>query len=188
MKPLLLLDIDGVVNAFDLAAPYTKGYEQVQANGYRLTFRPEWAEWVEGMSVRTEAVWATMWQAQAISHFAPATGIGVHIDGYIDFDRHHREGLGWRTGIGVGGYKQPGVEAFVGSRPFVWIDDDVQTEQVAWAIERTLGGVPTLLIKPDPAIGLTLEHVQLVEAFCEIVDRAEEALIHELAAEMDALL
>jgi hypothetical protein len=190
-RPLVLLDIDGVVNAFD--APYEAiargGYTQTQGGGYRLTIRPEWAEWVDGLAEHGDVVWATMWQRFAITDFAPATGIGLGIADYIDFDRHHRSDLGRRTGSGVGGYKQPGVEAYVGDRPFVWIDDDIRPEQVVWAMERNLAGIPTLLLVPDPAVGLTADDVRMVQAFREIVERAEDSLTRELATMMeDSLL
>lgn len=163
-KPMLLVDIDGVLNAFD-ARGSTKGYARTQANGYRLTYRPEWAVWINKLSRLSDPIWATMWQENARSSFAPATGIGVGIKDHIDFRAHNRDGFGRRTGWGVGGFKHPGVVATVGDRPFCWIDDDLEPWQYDWALERTESGIPTLLVQPNSAVGLTAGHVRQIERF-----------------------
>jgi hypothetical protein len=49
----------------------------------------------------------------------------------------------------------------VGSRrPVAWIDDDHDASCEAWAADRP---GPTLLVRTDPAVGLTESHVALLE-------------------------
>lgn len=157
--------LGGVINAFDwLPAASPQGYRRTEANGYTITYRREWAAWVRQMSRHADPIWATMWQADAIKHFAPATGIGVGIDRYIDFHAHQRAKNGLRTGFGVGSYKHPDVVATVGNRPFVWIDDDLEPDQHDWAWERNRT-IPTMLVQPDPSVGLTRAQAAQVSAF-----------------------
>jgi hypothetical protein len=106
-----------------------------------------------------------MWQDNAVELFAPSTGIGREIDRYIDFHAHHDAASSQRTGSSVGEYKHPGIVATVGDRPFVWIDDDISPRQHRWAVERAAAGLPTLLLQPSPAVGLTEDHVARAREF-----------------------
>jgi len=165
-KPIFLADVDGVLNAFrHRPGPGQPQYKWRRIQGYKIFFRPEWVEWVDGLVAVSDEYWASMWHSAAVDHFAPRTGIGTGIGRYIDFDFHHERALGERTGGGVGPYKHPGIVATVGDRPFVWIDDDIAEWQHHWAAQRNAGGIPTLLIQPDPAVGLTEEHVALAHQF-----------------------
>jgi hypothetical protein len=167
-KPLLLLDIDGCLNAHRFrqynGAQQPK-YKKKHVNGYTITYRPEWVEWVDGMVAVSDPIWATMWQEDALFHFAPKVRIGRSIERYIDFHAHYEEASEQRTGRGVGDYKHPGILVTVGDRPFIWIDDDISERQWEWALERTASGIPTLLIQPDPAVGLEWDHVAQVHKF-----------------------
>ena len=185
-RPLFLLDIDGVTNAFDgwvfaedewmtrtFDKPYKRrvapeGYRADNANGYNLLIPeglPEWIAEIEDTGL--DPVWATMWQKTATTHFAPAAGFGHDWD-YIDFHSFHQSGA-WRsagmTGLGVGGYKAPGIESVAGDTPAIWIDDDLQPANYDWADRRNAAGIPTLLIQPDPRVGITREHVDQVLEF-----------------------
>jgi hypothetical protein len=164
---LVLIDIDGVLNAFRFRRSNDNQlvYKQKRVNGYQITYRTEWVEWVEAIVAAADTIWATMWQEDALFHFAPKTKIGRGIELYIDFHAHYQEASSLRTGRSVGEYKHPGVLATVGDRPFIWIDDDISERQHAWALERAALGIPTLLIQPDPAVGITEEHVAQVHEF-----------------------
>ena len=167
-KPIILLDIDGVVNAFryrkvpDADQPK---YKRKHVNGYTVTYRPEWIKWVDDMTALSDMTWASMWVSDALDHFAPRTKIGLGIERYIDFHAHYEEASEQRTGRGVGDYKHPGILVTVGDRPFIWIDDDISPRQWEWALARTASGIPTLLIQPDPAVGLEWDHVARVHKF-----------------------
>jgi hypothetical protein len=122
---------------------------------------------VDDLAALSNPVWATMWQERAALAFAPATGIGKGIERHIDFDHYQRRN-GQRTGAGVGDYKHPGVVATVGRHPFVWIDDDLSDWQHGWARQRTESGLPTLLVQPSPAQGLTERQYATVKRFLTV--------------------
>ena len=187
-KPLLLIDIDGVLNLFDAWVPSGPAYwttngvrkqpkvapahlVETVAQGYSLLLNPDHPEMFEELAEMGELVWATMWQSSAYL-FGQKAGFGVDWD-YIDFDSYKTEyqyGTQRRIGNGVGTYKHPGIVDTLGDRPGVWVDDDMTPEQHAWAQRRTEAGIPTLFIQPDPQFGMTWEHfIQIVE-FIESLD------------------
>jgi len=59
-------------------------------------------------------------------------------------------------------YKLPVVNRFVRDRPVAWVDDELGPDAVARADERDQ---PTLLIQPDPRIGLMDEQVEELLSF-----------------------
>lgn len=139
--PLLLLDVDGVLNPF--AAPvcpdgYTEhdmfpGEEPVRlcaAHG----------AWLRELASRFELVWATAWGAEANRLLCPLLQLpSLPVIGFPPIPFHPGE-------------KLPPIIRYAGSRPLAWIDDTITPAGHAWAAQR---GIPTLLIDTDPAEGLT---------------------------------
>ena len=70
--------------------------------------------------------------------------------------------------VGVAGLKHPVIQAFVGDRPYCYFDDDLTPELLSWAAHRD-ELVPTLYVRPDPNVGLELEHLDELRAFAERV-------------------
>ncbi|HEV2368317.1 MAG TPA: hypothetical protein VGR90_00490 [Acidimicrobiales bacterium] len=58
--------------------------------------------------------------------------------------------------------KIPAVESVAGDRPLAWIDDMFLPEAWTWAADRPQ---PTLLVSVDPALGLTEEIVDKLQAW-----------------------
>ncbi len=183
-KPLLLMDIDGVLNLFDAwidggfdfsgrsvkvkrVAP--EHLREVVVGGYRLLLNPDHIEMFEALEEHFDVVWATMWQSGAF-RFGKVAGFGEHWD-WIPFDDFHKNNsLVGRIGRGVGHHKDPGIKAVLGDQPGVWVDDDMQPDQREWAQKRTEAGIPTLFIQPDPEFGMTWEHYHQILEFLDNLD------------------
>lgn len=167
-KPLLLMDIDGVLNAFS-AKDHTV-YRQDRALGFWLMLHRSHPEWVAELEAEFEVMWATMWQDQSPA-FAERAGFG-HDWEYIDFDHYwnaEQRKPGLRTGNGVGNYKHAGIVATLADRPGAWIDDDMTPQQIRWASSRSQWGTPTLFIQPAASHGMLRKHVDLLLEFASNV-------------------
>lgn len=173
-NPLILMDIDGVLNAL---APLYGGVldfpvTQHRINGYLITMNPLHREWVGAMTATgAELVWATMWQSEAATSFAPVFGHGTDWK-HIDFHSHRLNAGEHPThgsGDGIGGHKWPGILATVGDRPFVWVDDDAQDWQMDWCAKRTESGIPSLIVRPDADTGMSGDDFAQVMDFVELV-------------------
>ncbi|MYV90208.1 hypothetical protein, partial [Streptomyces sp. SID1034] len=98
-------------------------------------------------------VWCTSWRKDATTIIGPILGL-PHFP-YLDLPRpqittSHPNGYLW---------KRDHVDAWLGTAPAIWIDDDFTPRDHSWAAERTAGGHPTLLIQPDPSTGLRPSHI-----------------------------
>jgi hypothetical protein len=135
------------------------------ARGYSLLINDDHAGWLDEIEAAgAEMIFATMWMESAATDFAPELGTGHHWP-HIPFRDYHDIDHWRTTGAGVANYKMPGVKAHAGTRPILWIDDDLTPDEHAWAERRTAAGFPTVLIQPDPAVGMTREHVEQVLDF-----------------------
>ncbi|MEO3974893.1 HAD domain-containing protein [Streptomyces sp. CAU 1734] len=144
--PLLLLDVDGVLNPF-AAAGCPDGYrEHAFFPGEEPAVRlcDAHGPWLAELGREFELVWATAWEDEANTFITPVLGLPVlPVVRFppVPFDPAR---------------KVPAVDAFAGDRPAAWVDDAHTPEGVAWARSRT---APTLLVPTDPARGLTRKAV-----------------------------
>src|SRR5579884_31622 len=147
--PLLLLDVDGVISlfGFDPDDPPPGRFEIVDgiahflsAGAGSLLFRLEAAY---------EIVWCTGWEEKANEYLPLALGL----PGPLPF-------LTFGEGVPASGghWKLAAIDAHAGPRrPLAWVDDAHDERCREWAARRA---APTLLIRTDPASGLTDEHVK----------------------------
>jgi hypothetical protein len=141
LRPLLMLDVDGVLNPY--AAPACPaGYQELDLFPGE---EPVWlcsqhGPWLRELAVEFELVWATGWGADANLVLAPLLrlpDLPVLALPPAPFDPAD---------------KLPAVASFARDRPLAWIDDLLPADADGWASSR---GVPTLLLGVDPAEGLT---------------------------------
>ncbi|MEU8663847.1 hypothetical protein [Actinoplanes philippinensis] len=147
-KPVLLLDLDGVLSPF--AAPACpEGYlERVFFEGEPPhRYCPAHGAWIRELAAAGELWWATGWGEHANERFLPVLGVDplpVVRFPPVPFEPE---------------LKVPAVDLVTGDRPAAWIDDNHTTRGLRWAAARP---APTLLVSIDPAVGWTrsdIDHV-----------------------------
>lgn len=157
-KPLLGLDIDGVLNAF--SDPFElPSHTEMHVGGYWVLLNiEEHSQWITELKEHFDIVWATMWTHQANEYIAPVLGIGPFP--VIDHNQIP-DSVDERTLGGIDSFKIATIDPYIGNRPFAWIDDDISHVAEQWASERD---APTKLVKPDPMFGMQREHIdELIE-------------------------
>jgi len=154
----LLCDIDGVHIPFPGPAGEIPGgfrTHHVTPTGYSepvaIWLNPATGRLVLDLTTRyvLSPVWCTSWRADA----APLVGslLGLPTWDHIDLPRlplttSHPNGYLW---------KRDTITQLFTDQPLVWIDDDFTLADHTWAGDRTTTGVLTILIQPNPYLGLT---------------------------------
>lgn len=146
--PVVLLDLDGVLNPFAAPACPDGHQERVLFEGEEpVRFCPGHADWIRELAAAGDLWWATGWGENANEIYLPLLGVGplpVVRFPPVPFEPE---------------LKVPAVDAAIGTRPAAWIDDNHTAAGRRWAAERD---APTLLVSIDPAIGWTREDVDRV--------------------------
>lgn len=150
--PLLLVDVDGVISlfGFDHADPPDGTWTLVDGLPHLLSNRA--AKHLARLARAFECVWCTGWEDRT-GRLGELLGLDldwpyVRLDG-LEADSDH--------------WKLPGIDAHVpADRPLAWVDDRFDASCERWAAARS---APTLLVPTDPAVGLTGEHVEALEAW-----------------------
>jgi hypothetical protein len=145
-RPLLLIDVDGVISLFGELQTRPSGVVSTQVEGIPHLLSRRAAAALRELDGTFECVWCTGWEERA----------GEHLPALLDLPR------GWphiafpdRPQLAAH-WKLAGIDAHAGpERPLAWIDDAHDAACREWA-QRRPG--PTLLIETDPAVGLTEEH------------------------------
>ncbi|MFF8962255.1 HAD domain-containing protein [Streptomyces globisporus] len=141
-RPLLLLDVDGVLNPF-VAPACPPGYRE---HGFfpdddpPVRLNDSHAPWPALLSARFDLVWATGWEDEANTYLAP------------HFNLPPLPVIRFPPVPFAPAAKVPPIAAFTGDRPAAWVDDAHTAEARLWAESRT---ARTLLVATDPARGLT---------------------------------
>jgi hypothetical protein len=154
-RALLLIDVDGVVCPYgdELADAAEAGLRQVTV-GYRpVWLSPDVGGHLKRLGNAFQLIWCTSWEDHAAEFLAPFLGLPalpvMHFEEPVGADCH---------------WKWPAIEAFVGDRPFAWLDDEIRRDDLARAARRP---VPTLLVRVEGTHGLAAKHVEQLEAFAE---------------------
>ncbi|MEO7908279.1 MAG: HAD domain-containing protein [Roseiflexaceae bacterium] len=148
-KPLLLLDVDGVLIPY-AAAERPAGFEQHDLLSEQVWLAPHHGEWLRPLCGQFQLVWATGWEHDANRLIAPILGLPT-----LPVIEFPRDADGRFT-------KLLTITGFAPGRRLVWIDDELTHAAHAWAAGRTPSA---RLIDVDPAIGLTEEIVAMIAAF-----------------------
>jgi hypothetical protein len=191
-RPLLLVDIDGVISLFarDLGAGGAAPLGAPARAGAPLGADPDGLQVagslhsIDGMlhylsatAARHllalervfELVWASGWEEKADEHLPHLLGVPAGMP-FLHFAKAPRGRAGedaTRAPRAPGHsldahWKLEAVDAYAGDRALAWIDDAFNDACYAWAAAR---GAPTLLVSTEPERGLTDAEALLLEGW-----------------------
>jgi hypothetical protein len=164
--PILLLDVDGVLNAACLDLP--EGWERGTFNGFVLSWDPTITARLRAMhdAGRVEIQWLTTWTTDADRLLAEPMGLPRGLKTHARADAAPVGFLGRSFGIS-GWWKLAAAREVAEAEPnrrIVWIDDDL-AEQAADTGEWLAANPHVLVIAPDLFSGLTHEQLDEIEAW-----------------------
>jgi hypothetical protein len=148
-KPLLFMDIDGVLSLFGFASDSRPAGVWLNVEGIVHLISATAAEHLQRLGAAYEVVWCSGWEEKANEHLLGALTLAGPLP-FLTFPRDDG-GRHW---------KLSSIEAHAAQRPLAWVDDAHDDGCHAWAAQRE---APTLLVATDPAVGLTLAQVEALE-------------------------
>jgi hypothetical protein len=153
-KPLLLVDVDGVISlfGFDPARPPAGRFEMVDGIAHFLSASA--GEHLRVLADDFELVWCTGWEEKANEYLPGALGLPGSLP-HLIFDPCERPASAQWKVAGIDAHVEP-------TRPIAWVDDAFDERCAAWAEARP---APTLLVQTDPRVGLDAEHVDRMLAW-----------------------
>lgn len=153
-RPLLFLDVDGVVNACDPRLTHNPDVQTIEREGFLIRIQPWLRECLLELHEHFEVVWMTTWRDKAEPSFAEVLGL----PGQRDF-------VPWED------YKLPALIEWAGDRRWAFVDDDAAWELFQLGFESkanyetssyNLDG--NLVITPKVEVGLTRKQTaELIE-------------------------
>jgi len=167
MKPLLFLDVDGVLNVrrypfaehlvevktADLAqSPFTNSFRG-QSVDLTLRIPNAYDAWLAELGEHFELVWATTWEKAANIYISPLLGLGE-----LGVVEHHLWPPTFRevTNGNIGVWKMRSILSYAGDRPFAFIDDNGYGAQ---AFAESVRGASADVLVIVAAEGLERDHV-----------------------------
>ena len=166
-KPLLFIDVDGVISLFGFdqgygLAPGNAPFSECppgrlhSINGVMHYISSACSDHLAKLADRYDLVWATGWEEAANDYLPHLLGLPGHLP-YLSFDG--------RVAAGSAHWKIDAIAAHAGdTRPFAWIDDNVDETCHEWAAQRS---APTLIIETLRHEGMKGEHVELLLQWAE---------------------
>ena len=151
-KPVLLVDIDGVISLWGFGPDKRPGGTWHSVEGVPHFLSATAAEHLHELAESFDLVWCSGWEEKASEHLPLL--LGVPRLPHLSFERN--------PGKGHAHWKLAAIEAHAGDRPLAWVDDALDEHCEAWAAARQ---APTLLVHTDPAVGLTDAHVAQLRAW-----------------------
>jgi hypothetical protein len=148
-KPLLFVDIDGVISLFGFPSDRRPAGTWLNVDGVLHLISATAAEHLLRLARTFELVWCSGWEDKADEHLVHVLGLPARLP-FLTFGRPPS----------TAHWKLESVIEHAGERPAAWIDDAFDDECRAWAAGRD---APTLLVATDPAVGLTAAHVETLE-------------------------
>jgi hypothetical protein len=189
VKPVLLLDIDGVLNLFPgwwdgtpVTRPVSPARARVGEHLYGLQIPTDAPDLLDQLDEHFDLRWYTMWNQNAW-RFAEAAGLRQRFGHYTcSYESGKNVLMAWADGDEdeydtltrlLWTPKTPLIPGYLGSRPFVWIDDDTTLHDDMWlSAQPNIGDF--LLITTEPHEGMTQKHVDNAIAWAQSLVLREE--------------
>ena len=156
-KPLLLIDVDGVVSLWGWPEHERPAGAWTLVDGTPHFLSRTSAARLAALADVFEPVWCTGWEDRANDALPHLVGLGPFP--HLTFDR------------AMGGAASPGhwklaaIDAHAGpGRPLAWVDDALSPACHAWAAARPAA---TLLVETRPAEGVTAEQAARLRGWSE---------------------
>lgn len=166
-RPLLLIDVDGVLNAINKNQNH-KRYDIFTAEGYPIRMGWYLADWMWELTNHFIPVWCTTWDEDANTYFADR----LRMPFLPVIPTSEARGRGFSGDkpplldpIPYVHWKMPAIVEYVENRPYAFIDDEITNYDHGWAKERTKSGIPTKMIKTDMRQGMLRHHVDKLIAW-----------------------
>ncbi|SDC77384.1 hypothetical protein SAMN05660690_2493 [Geodermatophilus telluris] len=164
--PILLLDVDGVLNAPRRELP--DGWRRGTFNGFLLSWDPTITARLRELheSGRVEIQWLTTWTTDADRLLAEPMGLPRGLRTHARADAAPTGFLGIFGGAS-GWWKLDAAREVAESEPdrrIVWIDDDL-AEQAEDTGDWLAAHPHVLVVAPDLYVGLTHEQLDRIEAW-----------------------
>ncbi len=142
-KPLLLVDVDGVISLFGFAPERRPGGAFHSIDGIVHFISAEAGRHLLDLADSFDIVWCSGWEEKANEYLPHLLELPGPFP-YLAFARS--------PGSTRAHWKLEAIDAYAGRRPLAWIDDAFNAACADWARARP---APTLLVHTDPAEGLT---------------------------------
>ncbi len=161
-KPLLLVDIDGVISLFGFSPDKRPPGSFLSVDGIPHYLSATAGEHLRALAPAFDLAWCSGWEERANEHLPRVLGLHTLLP--------HLAFAPAADGAAARHWKLDAIDAYAGrERRLAWIDDDHAGCQ-AWARDRP---GPTLLITTQPPTGITGEHVRRLLRWASAVARRD---------------
>ncbi len=150
-KPLLMVDVDGVLSLFGFP-PHTPPAGSLHfVDGIPHLLSSTAARHLLELVSLFELVWCSGWEEKADEHLPHLLGLPRGLP-HLSFERRADDGGSAASKSLRGHWKLAAIDSYAGARPLAWIDDCLDDACRAWATARE---APTLLVQTSAKQGLT---------------------------------
>jgi HAD domain in Swiss Army Knife RNA repair proteins len=154
-KPLLMVDIDGVISLFGFNPHARPDGSFHTIDGIPHFLSRIAATHLLALAEHFDLVWCSGWEEKAEEHLPHLLALPAGLP-FLRFER--------RVGSTNAHWKLDAIDAHAGARSLAWIDDALDPACHAWAKARS---APTLLVQTEPQQGLTTQEARLLQEWAQ---------------------
>ena len=153
-KPLLFIDIDGVLSLFGFQSDSRPAGVWLNVEGIVHLISATASQHLQRLAEPFDLVWCSGWEEKANEHLLGALVLPKALP-FLTFTAQDGAQKHW---------KLDAIDDHAGDRALAWVDDAHDDSCRAWASART---APTLLVSTDPPTGLPDAHVEALERWAD---------------------